>query len=426
MSEAAAVVLHCTSCDAPIPLGDGDVATCPFCKAAVAIPAEQRAVRDATRADAAARVRAEALYREVGRPPSLVFRVFARVSPIFLLFGGCVLVLLGSYGAFFTGGLWIGRRLFHAVLLDTLSESALTLVPTALAFVLGLAFAVLGAYARRRAVSLRAVQSGLAARLPKREGGPITCRQCGAPLTVPAGADGVICDYCRADNLVRVPAAWLKGIAKGTAKLAHATDKAVAAHRAELSALRSRLRFRLILWTIITTVIGGSLAAAVIHTDPSSARLEDWPPSWKRDVHGARTLHAHRAAANGLEEPIHPDHAIAPSCKALWLEPSLGAVSSEGACDSERCRFRWIVALRHGEHLVAHTNELAGVAIQFYDHDPGAAFDDDDFSLDRSATLDPAKPATFIAPLSAWYEVGMSIADMGPRHGRSLCFEVVR
>src|SRR5688572_25319554 len=63
--------LPCSSCGRPVPLGEGDVVQCPFCREDVAIPDEYARLRDAERLDDAARVRAEAIAQELARPPSL-------------------------------------------------------------------------------------------------------------------------------------------------------------------------------------------------------------------------------------------------------------------------------------------------------------------------------------------------------------------
>ena len=235
-------ILRCDGCGAPVPLGDGDHVICAHCGAEVAIPAEQRALRDAVRADAATRTVATGLYAEMGSAPSIVLRVFAVVTPLVLVIIGVPIILVASIVLYDTAVSALGRALFHVEVLDAMSDMANTLASYALGFVIGLILLVLGAYARRRGVSLRQVQAGLAVHPPAREGGPSTCRLCGAPLTIPADADGVMCDYCRADNLVRVPEAWVGTVRQGTKKLAGAIEDAVAEYEAEALALRKRLR----------------------------------------------------------------------------------------------------------------------------------------------------------------------------------------
>lgn len=154
---------------------------------------------------------------------------------------------------------------------------------------------------------------------------------------------------------------------------------------------------------------------------PTSA-LDDWPPTWKSDVAGDRPMHAHRATVRGVDQPIHPDHAVATSCTGVWLGPNMGAWSTPAACDASGCSFRWIVALRHGERLTAHTEALAGLQLNVYKHIPTYHFDDGDFAPWQTVTL--GAPATIEAPVSAWYAVGVRIPGMKPKRGRSLCFEI--
>jgi uncharacterized Zn finger protein (UPF0148 family) len=414
-------ILRCKECGAPVALGDGDHVKCPFCAADVAIPAEQRDLRDAVRADAAARTRAAELYAEVGTPPSLFLRVFTVVTPLTLTLVGVPVLAVGSLVLYQTTASALGRALFHVEILDVYSETTGFLASMALGFAVALLLLVLGAYGHRRGVSLREVQAGLAMRPPEREGGPATCRVCGAPLTIPNDADGVMCDYCRADNLVRVPEGWIAKARSGTKKLASAIEEATDAFRAEVEGLRKRLRARLLGWSAIAVFFFGLSAFGFSTAKEPWATLKDWPPSFRADVHGEgdRPMHAHRTTVRGVDVAVHHDKPIAPRCDAAHLDRMMGAYASKEACDEGGCSFRWIVALRHGERLTVASDDVEG-PLHFYQHIPSGSFDDSGFKPLQKLQL--GAPVTFVAPISAWYAVGVRIGGLTPKHARSLCF----
>jgi hypothetical protein len=93
--KPAVAPLRCPSCNAPVPLGDGEAATCGFCQTAVPLPEAYRTLRDAGKERAGDREAAEKLYRELGSPPSPALRAWA--SAVELATGavfGIVMVIL--------------------------------------------------------------------------------------------------------------------------------------------------------------------------------------------------------------------------------------------------------------------------------------------------------------------------------------------
>ncbi|MFI5297982.1 MAG: hypothetical protein ACHREM_07770 [Polyangiales bacterium] len=423
MTSPTVEILRCPGCGAAVPLGDGDAARCLFCSTSVVIPSDQRAVRDATRADADAHARAVALVREVGRPPSAILQAFA-ISPWSLATGGFVLVTFAGYFLFLFVGTRLANAVFHVRLLDVVSEEFAVVAPIAIALVIGFAGLAAGAYTLRRAVSLRAVQGAFAARPPQREGGPASCRACNAPLTVPADADGVICDYCRADNLVRIPPAWIATVTTGTAVLGRAVDEVLAAHRAELAKVRRRLRARMLAWAIVSAIVLGALARALSNRDPVAA-LGRWRIDWRADVRDDRTMRAHRGLLRDVVTPYHADHPLVDRCEGALLNPAVGAVGTVPACDAKGCKFHWIVALRHGERLTAKTTDLpAGSILVFVAHIGGTGLTDGDFVGLRDDELTPDHPVTFEGKVSGWYGLWLHVPGLTPEHGRSFCVEL--
>ncbi|HEY0882619.1 MAG TPA: hypothetical protein VGD87_13850, partial [Archangium sp.] len=81
MSTAPRLVpLRCSSCSAPLPLGDGADITCPNCNAKQPLPEDYRALRDAHRLSEGAERDLQKLSAELNRPPPLWKRVFVIVG----------------------------------------------------------------------------------------------------------------------------------------------------------------------------------------------------------------------------------------------------------------------------------------------------------------------------------------------------------
>jgi LSD1 subclass zinc finger protein len=212
--EPAVAPLRCPSCSAPLPLGAGDVATCAFCNAQVPLPEAYRKLRDAESGDREDRATAEALYQKLGTPS----RALDAWVTFTALAGGAVLsvavaILSICAALIFLAG--FGLELFlHWIaplvgidLIDRLGGGTAYVV-----FAIGMVALVLfpmwlSGYLRTSGEIRKTLQASLAARAPERPGFPSTCRACGAALDVPPGALGVRCAYCRADNLVALPAA---------------------------------------------------------------------------------------------------------------------------------------------------------------------------------------------------------------------------
>ncbi len=72
-------VLSCRGCGAPVPLGDGDAATCLRCQTVVPLSRDYRALRDAERAKSATNIAARGLYRQLGEPPGRIAQLWSAV-----------------------------------------------------------------------------------------------------------------------------------------------------------------------------------------------------------------------------------------------------------------------------------------------------------------------------------------------------------
>ncbi|HEY2745066.1 MAG TPA: hypothetical protein VGL86_10605, partial [Polyangia bacterium] len=238
-------VLTCSACAAPVPLSRDAEARCPFCGAAMAMPAAYRAALDVAEREVAADALTHQAFATLGRPPSALMRAMATLT------GGVGRVLLTALLVFILvvhlfntaidhAGAWL-----HVNARDWLSHAEQALVIFGSGFVAFGAILALALFGRRRAVDLGRLQRALAAHPPARPGGPARCRDCGAPLSVPPNALGVRCAYCKCDNLVAVPADWLARSRGDVRRVAHEAKSVLSQHRYETRRLRLRLALRL-------------------------------------------------------------------------------------------------------------------------------------------------------------------------------------
>lgn len=169
--------LRCGSCAAAVPLGDGRTVTCPYCQAKVPVPPRYRKLL-------AERSREKRLQRE------LEFSGAATPPPGWLDALGVALVLLLPAAAATTWMSLVPRSV------DTVALFSFAIVPALLPGA--------GVWLWSAAVHATIVkfQAALACAAPEREGGPGTCRECGAPLDVEPDAISAHCPYCDTDNLV--------------------------------------------------------------------------------------------------------------------------------------------------------------------------------------------------------------------------------
>jgi predicted Zn-ribbon and HTH transcriptional regulator len=228
MQEISVRPLTCSSCGAALPLGEGKIARCPYCKSETPIPEEYGAAQRAAKSFADDRKLAEQLYGRIGRPPGWFARAVGRGAEGATNIGTKVgVVLLGLVAEqpligiplFMAAAYALGypvAAVVRAVCWITLQPSPGPLSPypilagTTVLVVFGFGIpAVL--FSKERALSeVRGdIHASLAAALPERPGGPSRCRNCGAALDVPPGALGVPCPYCKSDNLVSLPASWV-------------------------------------------------------------------------------------------------------------------------------------------------------------------------------------------------------------------------
>lgn len=268
--------LQCRNCGSHVPLAPGEQVPCPACQQPVEVPPEHRALRDAHAAAEHTREAAHRLYASLGTEPSPLWRVFFFTeSAWFWALGLPVWMCVGSALALAAMNA-IGHAL-HANPFDVLPQSqqvALTMALPLGVVVLGLLFS---GWARQRVVKLGGLQAALAA-APSRTAGSASCRSCGAPLYVAADALGARCPYCEADNLVRLPPAWLERLKKHTAKLEQSVDAGVKAFAEARSSLRTSLLLRIVFGALL---LGPAVMIATAKDRPRSTldSFEAWKAS---------------------------------------------------------------------------------------------------------------------------------------------------
>jgi len=259
-------VLRCGACGADVPIGIADEARCVHCGNAVPLPPAYRELRRVQGEDEATRRRAQALFSTLDSPPWLATRVLAATfdQPMFgfwLFFG----VPLGL-GSIFAG--LAAEARFHLAPVATVG------VIFAVLFAFTFLPRSLGIYAHRRAGGRRLLLAAMAARPPRRPGGPAGCRECGAPLEVPADALVARCVYCGADSAVVIRTPFLARARRAARAVAHTLDEAVALDARERAETRSAMRHELGRYLLVTGIFGG-LFATFMWDDARVTALDD-------------------------------------------------------------------------------------------------------------------------------------------------------
>ncbi|MEJ7596574.1 MAG: hypothetical protein WKG01_01585 [Kofleriaceae bacterium] len=424
-------VLRCTGCDAPIPLGTGDVARCAFCNAETLVPPAYRALREAEATDAAHRATAVALVRQVGTPPSLPLRMFAATwNIVFFVFVGLPVVVIGGL---LLGqkllGLWgfLTKRHVHDVLLGSFGDPAAATIALGFASTTLLfgAWSVAASYGGRKAQRLRALQAGLAAKPPARPGGAKSCRVCGAPLEVPAGALAASCLYCHADNLVAIPPQWIAKAAASASQLGKAIEDASRSYFAQLRSLRRSLYLQL----GVLAVLGGGLTA-LFFGFATSARGPHRDHDWHRDIQ-APSLRRDARYQAGLVGKLSVDNRpelVTGACTPDGRNQALRFSRTD--CGKEGCVVQLYVPLRRDDQLVVRGTTLPWKTLAaFYVHDGDRPFDQPNWGtrLGKPAWVGGDRETTFRASADGWYMLWIAALEGGvPLERYQLCVRLVR
>jgi len=199
--------IRCTSCDAPLPLADPTpTVPCPYCGERNTLPPRYVEAAALHQREHEARLRAEPLWRKVGRGAPSWSAGLALALVVFL-------PPLATLAGLLLPGLELGVA--EVTALFTLPA----LLPGAGLWIWS--SAVSGTTMRFRAA--------LAARAPERDGGAPGCRNCGAPLESGADALTATCGYCGVDSLLeQIPVGEL---ARGLGRTLTSLGQAVTALR---------------------------------------------------------------------------------------------------------------------------------------------------------------------------------------------------
>jgi LSD1 subclass zinc finger protein len=367
-------VLRCPTCGGAVALGDGDAAICHYCQTSVPLPEPLRKLRDAERDDQEARAAAARLFQSLGKPPNILLRMLGWPGlpwlALLLLAFTMVLILRIDMAI-----LLAVERNFHVVLDDVLGAGRMRALVAGVALAIVGAWAVAAVYGRRRALGRERLRGQMAAAPPERPGGPATCRECHAPLTIPAGALGVRCSYCRADNLVAVDERWIgkaRGDRRGVERSMH---EAARVEKGERQLWARRLRNRVVVFGGIGAILG---VLALRSPSPWKAALNVSP----RQLAPVAGTSSPPPAVDGSDSPV--------------------AVDSN--CSADGCADIFQLALRRGETLTLERRDDGGpITLFIRGSQPG---DPSNRVVDlQKQQLSREQRASFTAPHSGWFFV---------------------
>lgn len=222
--------LRCTHCNAAVPLLDATRFSCPYCKAAVTVPAAYRELFVVHERELAVRHQLEQRFVAVTTPPR---RSVDRAAVLLVL-------LLPALAAI----AWVSLARYQPSIVGLFAGAIVpALVPGA----------VLSTWSAAVHATIVRFQLALACDPPANEGEPPRCRGCGAPLHLERDAISAHCAYCGTDSLIdHVP-----GLASRLRSELRTLDEAIVALR-----VRKRL---LIAGIVVAAVMLAGLVLAVLH-----------------------------------------------------------------------------------------------------------------------------------------------------------------
>ncbi len=401
---SALEILRCEGCGAPVPLGTGTDVHCPYCGVEFPVPEAYAKMRQAEVKRDAGRVEAHELYARLGDPPGFLAQAWGAVS------SGCIWLFLWPLAfvvdaLLIAKGLEIVSRHIGATLFDVWSNTQIfTGVGVAMYVTLGVP-TVLGIYGRRRTKGKQHLQAALAALPPDREGGPARCRSCAAPLDVPDGATGHACLYCGADNLVRMPEAWVSKLRSSASKLVSTIEDVAKKDREMRTKERRSLAWQLGWLAIFIPVLAGF--GFVLDRDTST-----FPPQWSKAIAGDRTMiPAIRKDTAKWDTYIAPDWPANAGLGFLAFDKSERSTTAKGTVYFMRS---YLVALKAGEKVEFTSGDYpkGARALGFtFRTQASAVFGDSWQQEGEDVYLYPNSTASYVAPRSAWYRVDVLLVD---------------
>jgi hypothetical protein len=301
-----------------VPLTTADTTPCPSCQHVVSVPEQHRAARRDTELVLTNEAAARRWLDRAGREPSKVLSAFTfldggafwgGVFPVlFLPLGVCSSTMLVPA---------VMAAVAHVRIVDVWDDTSQTAVSIGLPFVVLLVGLLLGGFARKRTLARAGLQAALAARAPVGVSGVWGCRACGAPLAIAPTTLSARCDYCQADNLVRLSQGRVDAVRSRRDKLASIVRRA----EQDWKSVRADLRTSLVMRTIFGLGLIALPTVPILASTPSHASLSDLDLT--KPPNQMPSFEAHR--------------------KSSWTDPCTregfsASVRMEEPCDEAGCR----------------------------------------------------------------------------------------
>jgi len=253
--------IECSNCGSAVPLSDGEVAVCVYCRAKVPIPENYRRGNDARRRLASIRARAAEFLARLGNRPKFYEIWIARIPSWVYVLVPAVFVLF-LFLRLMSGIEYVISRFIGVYVADTLSPLALAGIYGGSLFAVLLVAMALFFLIRCRVFATRRLMSVLAANMPTTAGGPSTCRRCGSPFMVGAAEMVCVCDYCGAENFLQVPDEWLAATRRFTGASGRNVFWAEREFEREIRMARETFRNQTIVFAALMLVAVGFYSSA--------------------------------------------------------------------------------------------------------------------------------------------------------------------
>ena len=265
--------LVCPHCGGPVPLTTADSTPCPSCQHVVSVPEQHRAARRDTELVLTNEAAARRWLDRAGGEPSTLLSAFTFLDGgafwgvvfpfLFIPLGVCLSTMLVPA---------VMAAVAHVRIVDVWDDTRQAAVSLGMPFVVLLVGLLLGGFGKKRTMARAGLQAALAARAPTGAGGVWGCRACGAPLAIAPPTLSARCDYCHADNLVRLSQGRVDAVRSRRDVLAAVVRKA----EKDWKEIRSDLRTSLLMRTVFGVGLIALLTVPILGSTPSHASLSDF------------------------------------------------------------------------------------------------------------------------------------------------------
>lgn len=392
--------LACAHCGAPVPLTTADSTRCPSCQQVVQVPEQHRAARRDTELILTNEAAARRWLDAAGQQPSKLLSAFTfldssafwtLVFPVlFVPLSLCLTPLLVPF---------LVAKLARVRSADVWADTTQVAVNVGLPFVVLLLGLLAAGFAKKRSLARAGLQAALAARPPSGAGGPWSCRACGAPLTSSPSALSARCDYCQADNLVRLSQGRLEAVRRRRDALTEVVRRA----EKDWRALRAELRASLLARAALGVVLVALPTVPILASTPTSASAADFDLTKPPDQ--MPSFAAHRAAS------------ATEACTPARINR---VVRTSGPCLEEGCPAYLLTSPLAGETLEVQGNALpAGTALRLEPRKQ-RMLDSVWASAPTLTTAEPGQRISIPVKEGGWYRLLLLVP--GTRPGQALEF----